>query len=274
MIKINQLDFGYEKELLFKDLNLHIQKGETTLITGINGTGKTTLLRLIAGVLNPVAGTIKFSSELGENPRQQIGFISDQMHLYENMSVDSAIQFHADVYDIKDFDRGLLEKARIRPEQRISKLSAGQKLLLHLALILNAAPQVLLIDEVIHSIDVYLREMFLNTLLEMIAEKQITLVMVNLNFHDIEKIPQRLILLRNGEVAVDEAVDQLKMKVKRIVSKDEIKGIPVLYSSHFADHYEYVVYPFESDIRSNLKGEIQELNLHDIIKSFIGGEYA
>lgn len=274
MIDIKGLYFGYQKELLFQDFDLHLARGETTLITGINGTGKTTLLRLIAGVLQPSAGSVGFSPDLAENPRSKIGFISDQMHLYENMSVDAAIRFHADVYRIGDFDRSLLEKARIRPQQKIEQLSAGQKLLLHLSLILNSRPEILLIDEVIHSIDVYLREMFLNTLLEMIAEKQITLIMVNLNFHDIEKIPQRVLLLRNGEIAVDETVDQLKMKVKRIVSKEELTGVPILYASHFADHYEYVIYPYESALQRKIQGQIEDLNLHDIIKSFIGGEYA
>jgi ABC-type multidrug transport system ATPase subunit len=87
MIKIKNLTFGYgsrRDQPIFKSFNLEVQKGETVLITGINGTGKTTLLRLMAGALLPQSGTIEYAQELGEDPRAKIGFISDQMNLYED----------------------------------------------------------------------------------------------------------------------------------------------------------------------------------------------
>ncbi len=273
MIKLKDICFAYKKQSVFNNFNLNIKEGETTLITGINGTGKTTLLRLMAGVLYPQNGVIEYSKQLGDNPKLKIGFISDQMKLYENMKLTDAIKFHTRVYGIEDFDSSLFDKTKLNMNKRISELSTGQKLIFHLSLLSAVNPKILLIDEVIHSIDSFLRELILNHLLNMIEERNTTLVMVNLNFHDIEKIPERVILLRNGEVAVDETMDSLKERVKKITTTEIIKDLPILYKREFSDCNEYYVYPFPKDRSGSIKGSVQDLNLNEIIKAFIGGEY-
>ena len=278
MIRIKNMTFGYEKRPIFKSFNLDIGKGETVLITGINGTGKTTLLRLMAGVLFPMSGSIEYSEELGENPRKKIGFISDQENLYEDMTLSAAMRYHSSVYGISQFDMSLMEKAKLQTNKKIKDLSKGQKLIFHLSLLVSAQPEVLLIDEVIHSIDAYLREVFLNSLVDVMTQRQMTVVMVNQNFHDIEKIPQRVILLKGGSIEVDESIEDLKRKVKKVVSVEEITGVPVLFSGKYADRHEYYLYPFDEDIeaqvkKSDSKVEVFDLNLNDIVKAFIGGEY-
>lgn len=274
MIKLEHIDFSYGKHRVFRDFSLEIREGESVLITGINGIGKTTLLRLMSGVLFPQKGEISYSEKLGPDPRSRIGFISDKINLYENMSLDQAIRYHSQVYGIEKFDGDLIGQAKLKPGQKISTLSRGQKLVLHLSLILAARPEILLIDEIIHSMDVYLRDIFLNRLLEMIERDRITLVLVNLNFHDIEKIPQRILLIKDNQIALDEPMDLLKTRVKKIFSGREISGLPVLFHKQHEDGHEYYIYPFEKDQALETSAKVTELNLHDIIKAFIGGEYA
>ncbi|MCK4836543.1 MAG: ATP-binding cassette domain-containing protein [Candidatus Aminicenantes bacterium] len=274
MIRIENIRFAYKKQPVFKDFSLHIKPGESILITGINGIGKTTLLRLMAGVLLPQKGIILYSDKMGSDPRSKIGFISDKMNLYEHMSLQEAIRYHCSVYDIKSIDMEMMENARLRSEQKIVELSRGQKLVFHLSLILAARPEILLIDEVIHSMDVYLRDLFLNRLLEMIEKNRVTLVLVNLNFHDIEKIPQRILLLKDNQIAVDEPIDSLKARVKKLITDHEISGLPVLLHREYQDGHEYFIYPFKEELGIKTPGKLVDLNLHDIIKAFIGGEYA
>jgi ABC-2 type transport system ATP-binding protein len=86
-----------QKKPIFKDFSLHIGPGESVLVTGINGVGKTTLLRLMSGVLFPRAGRVIYSESLGKEPRAKIGFISDKINLYENLTMEQAIRFHSSV---------------------------------------------------------------------------------------------------------------------------------------------------------------------------------
>lgn len=276
MIRLENIYFAYrkQKQPIFKDFSLAIEPGESVLLTGINGVGKTTLLRLMAGVLFPRKGNITYSERLGKEPRSRIGFISDKINLYENMTVKQAIRFHSSAYDIADFDSKIIKNARLNDSQKIADLSRGQKLVFHLSLVLAARPEILLIDEVIHAMDVVLREMFLSRLLEIIEENRVTLVMVNLNFHDIEKIPQRILLMKHNQIVLDEHLDSLKTRVKKLVTNREASGFPVLLRREYEDGFEYYIYPFEEHLVSGVRGKIVDLNLHDIIKAFIGGEYA
>lgn len=274
MIRLNNLAFSYEKKRIFEDFNLYIPEGESCLITGINGVGKSTLLRLMAGVLKPDAGEIEYGDILGVRPKQKIGFISDKLSIYESLTVNEMIDFHSSLYQIKEFDHSLLSHLKISYDQVIKKLSIGQRTIVLLSLVLSANPEVLLIDEVIHSLDAYLRKVFLEKIIDLMSERSITLIMVNVNFHDIENLVDRVVLLKNGQITVDEKIEDLKNKVKRIENEDSVKELPVLSKTGNPNFPEIYIYPFTEDMRSKTKGNIIDLNLTEIIAAFIGGEYA
>jgi ABC-2 type transport system ATP-binding protein len=273
MIKVRDLHFNYGKSKIFKGFNLDIAEGDVTLITGINGVGKSTLLRLMAGVLKPAKGEIIFNEKMGTDPRRYTGFISDTVSLYESLKVSQAIDFHKSVYKIDHFDDSLLKRTRIQYNQKIKELSVGQKVIFHLNLILASDPKLLLIDEIIHSIDVYLRGIFLRELIKLMTEKNVTVVFVNLNFRDIENIVDRVILLKDGEIAVDEAIESLKSKVKKVISETPPKTLPVLFQVDYTGHAEYYIYPFKEEYNGSLNGETVDLDLTAIVNAFIGGEY-
>lgn len=273
MIKINGLHFSYGKTKIFTDFNLEIEEGKVTLITGINGVGKSTLLRLMAGVLRPAKGRIVYDKSMGNDPRRYIGFISDTVSLYESLKVSQAIDFHKSVYRLTEFDDTLLKRTKIRHDQRIKELSVGQRVIFHLSMILSCFPKVLLIDEIIHSIDVYLRGVFLRELIRLMSEKKVTVVFVNLNFRDIENIVDRVILLKDGEIAVDEEIDALKSKVKKVAVETEPEGLPVLFRTDFSDFTEYYIYPFKEEYMDRVDGDVVDLDLTAIVNAFIGGEY-
>lgn len=274
MIEIKDLSFSYGKIKVFKNFNLEVPEGQVCLITGINGVGKSTLLRLIAGVLKPAEGEIVFDEKMGDDPRRKIGFISDILSLYENMKVSQAIDFHKSVYGLSQFDDSLIKHTKISRDQKIKELSSGQRTIFHLSLILSIEPEILLIDEIIHSIDAYLRRIFLEQLIQLQSQRKITLVMVNLNFHDIENMVERVILLKAGEIAVDEEIDALKAKVKKIISTSPPQTMPVVSQIDYSDHSEFFVYPYEEKYREEVDGEVVDLDLTEIVSAFIGGEYA
>ncbi len=274
MLEIKDLSFSYGKNKVFKDFNLQIPEGQTCLITGINGVGKSTLLRLIAGVLMPKRGKIVFDKKLGDDPRWKTGFISDVLSLYESLTVRRAIELHKSVYALSSFDDSLIRHTKIGYDQKIKEISTGQRTILHLSLILSIEPELLLIDEIIHSIDAYLRRVFLEQLVRLLTDRPITVIMVNLNFHDIEHLVERVILLKAGEVVVDEYIEALKGKVKKIVSASPPEYKNILSQIDYSDHSEFYVYPFDEKSRGKIAGEVIDLNLTEIVTAFIGGEYA
>ena len=271
MIKIENISFSYGKKQLFEKFNLEIKDNETLLITGINGAGKSTLLRLIAGVLLPETGSIILNEKPMCEQKRKIGFISDAMSLYNDLTVSELIRLPSKVFGIGNFYDFLINHTKISYNQRVGKLSVGQKVILHLSLILSQKPDVLLIDEVLPNIDAYLRELFLNELLNVISERKVAVIFVNLNFYDIEKLVDRVILLKDGEIIVDESIEDLKEKVKKIVSEDTVKDIPVIYRQRVGNFQESFVYPYDNKLENEFS--VIDLDLTEIVKAFIGGEY-
>ena len=158
--------------------------------------------------------------------------------------------------------------------QKIKELSIGQRTILHLSLILSVKPEILLIDEIIHSIDAYLRKVFLEQLIQLLSERKLTIIMVNLNFHDIEHMVDRVILLKDGKIAVDEEIESLKEKVKKVISAELPPELPVITRSSRPGSPEFFVYPFAEEHREQIDGEVVDLNLTEIVTAFIEGEYS
>jgi ABC-2 type transport system ATP-binding protein len=273
MIDIKNLSFAYEKTKILENFDLTISKGEVVLVTGVNGVGKSTLLRLIAGALFPDRGKIVFSPEIGKDPRKKIGFISDRLSLYESLTIDQAIDFHLSFYDENKFDDTLINHTKIKRTQKINELSMGQRTIFHLSLVMACEPEILLIDEIIHSIDVYLRDIFLQQLIKIISQREITVVMVNLNFSDIEGLLERVILLKHGKILVDENIIGLKENVKKIIADHIPDELPLLFKRNNPHQIEFYIYPFKEDFREIINGDVKDLNLTEIIKAFIGKEY-
>jgi ABC-2 type transport system ATP-binding protein len=273
MITIKNLSFSFGKTKIYDNFNLQVPQGQACLVTGINGVGKSTLLRLIAGVLEPDSGEIIFDAKMGDNPKRKLGFISDRLSIYESLTVARSIELHRSVYGSKTFDDSLIRHTKIRQEQKVKELSVGQRTILMLSLIMSAEPEVLLVDEVIHAMDAYLRKYFLEQLIDLLSHRRVTVLMVNVNFHDIEHMVDRIIMLKDGKVEVDEPIDMLKEKVKKVVCKELPKHIPVIFQSGLPDYPDYFIYPFKEEYREELDAEVVELNLTDIVAAFIGGEY-
>jgi ABC-type multidrug transport system ATPase subunit len=134
---------------------------------------------------------------------------------------------------------------------------------------------ILLLDEIIHAIDPYLREMFLEALIELIDEVNTTVIMVNHTFSDMGRIPERVLIMENGRFIFDEPSENLHQKIKKIILEKEIAtDIPVIFKKQLPLYNEYYIYPYVEGIGSGYGYEFQDVELSEIVKSFIGGYYA
>jgi ABC-2 type transport system ATP-binding protein len=272
IVEVENLSLRIGKKKVLNNIRLQLRKGEAVVIAGRNGSGKTTFLKCLANVIFPDKGTITYSEKVS---KEKIGFISDQVSLLENYSLKQEIDFHKAVFQIKDFDDTLLRELKLDLNQKIKNLSAGERILFHLSLIMAQKPEILLVDEIIHAIDPYIREQFLEAVIDLLEGNQTTLVMVNHTFSEIEKIPERVLIMEKGQFIVDEKSETLGDRLKKVISETEIsEEAPCIFKRELSHFREYYIYPYSEELKEKFPYDYKDVNLNEIIKAFIGGQYA
>lgn len=271
MIDVRDLSLGYSRKRVLDGLSFTLNEGEWAVIAGRNGAGKSTLLRALAGILLPDAGSILRSPAA---PAARIGFLSDRLSLFEDWTVGRAIDFHCRVYRVRGFDDRLVRLLGVGPASRIRDLSAGERAILHLSLALAQKPALLLVDEVLHMLDPYIRDLFVEALIEAVSDRRAAVLTVNHTFSEIERLPDRVLVMADGRFIIDEAPEALRGLMKKVVSRGPLPGgVPCVFAKSAGEYSEYFIYPFHEEMAAKCALDFQVIALPEIIKAFIGGGY-
>jgi ABC-2 type transport system ATP-binding protein len=275
MIQITEFTYKYGRYTALDNVSLTIEKGEIAILAGANGAGKTTLLRAISGVLHSPIGKIMIDgTKIGVETRRKTAYIPATLSAYDSYRLKDAAKMHATFFP--DFQYSEIGGYRFDMNRKMGSLSRGEKTLFFLSLLLSTSPQYLLVDDVIHFLDPHLRDIFLQTILKLIEERQLGMVIAAQVPLDIEGIVDRVIVFDRGKIALDESMENLKRTFVKVYSQQEPEGLPVVYRKEWDGVKELYIYPYSSEIKEkcDLKENIQYLDLAEILRAYIGGEYA
>ena len=169
VLSVRGLYKGYRKgEYVLENFSLDVAKGQIVGLLGPNGCGKTTLLKMIAGLLVPDCGEILVAGEpRSERSNTSISYLPERTYFTPGMRVSALLDYFADFYE--DFDRALAERMladlHIPMEHRLRALSKGMKEKVQLVLVMSRKTKLYLLDEPIGGVDPAAREYVLNTIL-------------------------------------------------------------------------------------------------------------
>ena len=183
---IKSLDFSYQNEEVFKDLNLNFNSGVLNLVSGPSGSGKTTLLNLIAGLEKPSSGLIMLDNNIQssidkfvEPEKRNIGFVFQDFALFPHLNVKQNIEFSENRN--KELFNKLIDNLSIK--NHLSKypheLSGGQQQRASIARAIYSEPKILLIDEPISNQDKNNKIEIINIISEFIKEKEIICILIS-----------------------------------------------------------------------------------------------
>jgi ABC-2 type transport system ATP-binding protein len=202
----------FRREWALHDCNLTIPEGAIVGMAGANAAGKSTLLALATGLLEPTEGSI---SVLGRDPLRDpgvladVGFVAQGAPLYRSFTVAEAIEFarRTNARWEDAIAAGLL--TRIDSRTKVGALSAGDRARLALALALGKRPRLLLLDEPLASLDPLAGREFLQLLMDGVAETSATVVIASHVMADIERVCDHILLLTGGGVRLAGNVEEL-----------------------------------------------------------------
>lgn len=202
----------YGGKTALDDLDLTLGRGRFIGLLGPNGSGKTTVIKLINGLLQPTSGSITVDGEKpGVHTHSIVSYLPDRPYLNDWMRVCDLLDFFADFY--ADFDRvkanDMLGSLSISPLARLKTLSKGTKEKVQLILVMSRRAQLYVLDEPIAGVDPAARDYILSTILSNYSE-QASVVMSTHLIADIERVLDEVIFLKEGRLMLHESVDTIR----------------------------------------------------------------
>ncbi|MCK4886615.1 MAG: ABC transporter ATP-binding protein [Planctomycetes bacterium] len=230
IIKIENLTKYYDGRCVLDNISFEIPQGCIYGLLGRNGTGKTTIIRILLG-LEPVTRGSTFifgkrSDELGANDYGRIGYVAEGHHLIQNYSVSKLTGLCKRLsakWDDETFDH-FIEVFNLPMNRKVKELSTGMRAQLNLALAMATDPQVLILDDPTLGLDTVVRRQFLELAIDVLQRDGRTILFSSHILSDVERIADRIGILVCGQLVVDCELEQLKERVKkmRIIFKDSV----------------------------------------------------
>jgi ABC-2 type transport system ATP-binding protein len=222
MIQLTNVTKQYDNTTVVEPLNLQIEAGEIVGIIGHNGAGKSTTMKMIAGLVEPTTGEVRVMGRdihrEGVKVKQQIGYLSEESPLYEAMTAQQYLLFFSELY------RMPRQKALARIDQLLHSLdldeknkltgqfSKGMKRKTAIARALLHDPSLLILDEPNSGLDP-LTSFFIINYLRSLKREGKTIILSAHNLFHVETICDRVAIIKNGKMLIFDTMDAIRSRL-------------------------------------------------------------
>lgn len=221
LVELKDLSKSYGTKKVLNNVNLIIENGKIYGLLGPNGSGKTTIIKLINGLLQPTSGSILIK---GKNPgidsKKTISYLPERTYLNMNFKVTEIIELFKDFYEDFDSKKALkqLKKLNINPNDKLKTMSKGTKEKVQLVLVMSRKADLYILDEPIGGVDPASRDYILETILNNFNEDSSIIICTHL-ISDIEKILDDVIFINKGEIALNSSAEDIRNNKKMTIDK-------------------------------------------------------
>ena len=214
LLQCNHLYKNYGNKEILKDIDITIEKGKIIGLLGKNGTGKTTLIKLINDLLTPTKGEILIHGEpIGIESKKVVAYLPERTYLDKTMTVEKAIKFFGEFYEDFDMEKAyrLISDLGLDVKQKLSKMSKGMQEKVQLVLVISRRADLYLLDEPLGGVDPATRDYILDTILSNFNEGASVIMSTHL-ISDIERILDEVIIINDGEIVLSGNCDDLRQQ--------------------------------------------------------------
>lgn len=214
LLECKGVEKSYGNKKVLHQVDFRIDEGRIIGLLGKNGTGKSTLLKLINDLLIPDNGEILFrGTPIGIESKKRIAYLPERTYLDKSMRVSEVLKFFADFYDNFDEEkaRGLLKDLSLDENMRLSKMSKGMQEKVQLVLVMSRKADLYVLDEPLGGVDPATRDYILDTILTNFNPGASVLISTHL-ISDIERILDDVIFIDDGKIVLTENCDTLRSR--------------------------------------------------------------
>lgn len=282
-ILAQNLSYRAGKAFAIQDLAMNVPTGAIYGFLGPNGSGKTTTMRLLLGMLAPDAGTVRVLGEPMPSRAHvalaRIGYVPERLHLWGRLTVAESIAFHRAFH--QQFDDAeaarLLKRFGLRPQQRISQLSKGESGKLMTLQALSQRAELLVLDEPTDGLDPVIRREVLGALVEYVDAHKATVLVSSHLVHEQERICDWVGVMDGGKLVAEMPMESFRSGIKRIRLRNApnaAAGAPfaLLAAEHAEADTEWVVRGWQPEMRAwfgTVGAEVRDIQDLDLEESFV-----
>ena len=222
LVKCISVNKKFDNIHILKDINLVIPRGKIIGLLGKNGTGKSTLIKLINDLLTPTSGYILVNGKnVGEETKKVVSYLPERTYLDKTMTVNKVIEYFLDFYDNFDKEKALrlLKDLDLDVNQKLSKMSKGMLEKVQLVLVMSRKADLYILDEPLGGVDPATRDYILDTILNNVSKDSSVIISTHL-ISDVEKVLDEVIFIDKGKIILQSSKDELIKKEN--ISIDEI----------------------------------------------------
>lgn len=242
------------------DINLNLPAGEIMGLVGVNGAGKSTIIRILLGLIQADSGK---ASVLGYQlpceqieAKREIGFASEDMRLYKGKNLAWHMGFIQSIFPYWDasYAAHLLKKFDLRADQEVKGFSHGQRVKAALLLLLARRPRLLILDEPTTGLDPVARSEVIEELAEVLRDENRSVLFSSHNTHDIEQISDSITFIHNGHLLASSDIGSYLDSWRSIRCKGNLSP-------------ETIRLPALTDIRQN--GSLLNIKVNNFDESYL-----
>lgn len=221
MIKVTNVEKSFEQFKVLNNLNLNVQKGSIYGLIGTNGSGKTTIIKHITGIMRPDAGEITIAGENvfdNRNIKEKTGLIPDDFFFFHTYSLKEMSNFYKKLYTNWNQERysTMLAQFGLEETRKLSKFSKGMQKQAAFILTISTMPDYLILDEPIDGLDPIIRKLVWKYIVEDVAEREMTVLVSSHNLRELEGICDSIGIISKGSMVMERDLDELKSDIHKI----------------------------------------------------------
>ena len=228
MLKCSNLKKKYYKKTAVENITLELEAGRIYALLGPNGSGKTTFMKAVAGLVKPTEGTVLYKGQpIGVASKKEVSYMPTEDYFYPYMTVEDVGKYYQDFFADFNFDtyKAMVEDMGVGLKDKMTKISTGMAAKVRLAAALSRKAKLYLLDEPLNGIDLVARDKIMATILK-VADEDVTIVISSHLVEELETVVDGVIFIKDGRsVLVGDADD---------IREEHGKSIADVYRETFA----------------------------------------
>lgn len=222
MLEVKDVSLKLDNKKILSDINLNIEKGKIYGLIGPNGVGKTSLIKCLVGIYKTNTGSILYNNEeVYNNPavKKKIAYVSDENNYFLSFKVKDIIKFYSSCYggfDYKKFYK-LNKIFKVPEDKNLFQLSKGNKMRVAILIALCIENvEYIILDEPTSGLDPVLKNKLLKIFINEIATRSISIVISSHYLSELEKICDKVVIIKNGTIDYVNSLDDMREKIKKV----------------------------------------------------------